>query len=303
MHDKAGHRKTFMALSVDVEDWFHSENVKAAVPGNWAECESRVEANTMRILQILANHGKPATFFVLGWVAQRFPRLVREIVDGGHEIASHGYRHELVYALSAEKFRQDVLRSKCLLEDLSGRTVKGYRAPCFSITPWAIDVLKECGFAYDSSMVPSLAHDRYGRISGIAASRPVFSLAEGFYEICVSCRPCGSRGIPWGGGGYFRLLPYPVWRQGIRAIVAGGLPYVFYIHPWDMDPGQPRVSSVKWGNSFRQQVGLTRCEQRFESLVAEFDWMTLAGLLESWREHANLGAANRAGMSRPGIAA
>lgn len=297
-----GH-SSHLALSIDVEDWFHSENVKAAVPADWSSCESRVERNTMRILEILDEHSQHATFFVLGWVAERFPGLVRAIAGAGHEVASHGHHHELVYQLTPARFRDDIIRSKSLLEDLSGRPVSGYRAPCFSITEWAIPILRECGFRYDSSMVPTLAHDRYGKVAGLRATRPIFPLGDGFHEICVSCRPCGASGIPWGGGGYFRLIPYAVWRQGMRAILSGGLPYVFYIHPWDMDPGQPRMTGLHWTNRFRQRVGLARCEDRFEHLVGEFDWLTMEGLLERWVEDQPDTAASMMVSPQTGIAA
>ena len=273
-----------LAMTIDVEDWFHSENVKSAVPRRtWDSCELRVQRNTMRILEILEEHGARATFFVLGWVAARCPGLVRAIADGGHEVASHGYGHELVYRLRPDEFRQDVVRSKGLLEDLTGLPVRGYRAPCFSITEWALEILRDAGFEYDSSVVPTFAHDRYGRVGGFAAGKPIVDLGGGFQEVCISCLPIGDRGIPWGGGGYFRLVPYACWRHGVHAILASGLPYIFYIHPWDMDPGQPRVRGLKMRNSYRQRLNLGRCEKRFSSIIGEFEWMSVASLLKTTR--------------------
>ena len=272
-----------VALSIDVEDWFHSENVKAACPRqSWGTLPSRVEKTTLRLLEILADKDVRATFFVLGWVAQRCPALVREIAAQGHELASHGFGHELVYRLTPESFRDDVIRSKLLLEDLGGVPVRGYRAPCFSITDWAIPILRAAGYAYDSSAVPSLTHDRYGRLSGVDRRSPILELAEGFHEVSVPCLPLRRLGFPWGGGGYFRLVPLPVWRQGMRLIRRGGQPYVFYIHPWEIDPDHPIPSSVTPLNRFRQTIGLSRCEQRFSRLVADFDWITVGRLLDGF---------------------
>jgi polysaccharide deacetylase family protein (PEP-CTERM system associated) len=168
------------ALSIDVEDWFHAANLGVAREA-WEQCELRVERNTMRMLEILDACNARATFFVLGWVAEKCPQLVRAIAAAGHEVASHGYGHEFVYSLRPSEFRSDVLRSKQYLEDLTGKPVRGYRAPCFSITEWAIPILQDVGFDYDSSVVPSVAHDRYGRLDGMDAGRPVVLLREGFF--------------------------------------------------------------------------------------------------------------------------
>jgi len=272
------------ALSVDVEDWFHTDNMKGVIPREaWDKCQLRVEQNTMRLLEILEARKARATFFILGWVAVRCPQLVRAIVAQGHEVASHGYAHQHVYSLEPDEFRQDIVRSKAVLEDITGRPVRGYRAPSFSITDWAITILQEEGFRYDSSMVPTVAHDRYGRLSGIEAGKPIVLLRDGFYEVCVSCLPIGERGIPWGGGGYFRFVPYGVWLRGVRAILNSGLPYVFYIHPWEIDPGQPRVQGMKVTHQFRQRVNLHRCEGRFAALVSAFQWMPVCDLLDRWQ--------------------
>ena len=203
------------SLSIDVEDWFHADNVRDVLTREtWESCELRVERNTMRILEILQSSNARATFFVLGWVAEKCPQLVRAIAAAGHEVASHGYGHEHVYSLGPDEFRSDVLRSKQYLEDLTGKAVRGYRAPTFSITDWAIPILQEVGFDYDSSVVPSIAHDRYGRLDGMDAGRPIVSLRDGFYEVCISCIRLGKRGIPWGGGGYFR-------RHSLSAMALG----------------------------------------------------------------------------------
>ena len=271
------------ALSIDVEDWFHAYNVNGVIGrGDWENCELRVECNTMRMLEILDETHARATFFILGWVAEKCPQLVHAIADAGHEVASHGYGHEPVYSLEPREFRSDVLRSKLFLEDLTGKPVRGYRAPCFSITDWAIPILQDLGFDYDSSAVPTVAHDRYGQLNGMDAGKPVVLLRDGFYEVCISCLRLGKRGIPWGGGGYFRLLPYALWLRGVRAIFESGIPYVFYIHPWEIDPGQPRVAGMTAINNFRQRINLHRCEQRFTALAGTFEWMPICDLVDRW---------------------
>lgn len=273
-------RTGMAAMSVDVEDWFQVENLKPVISrSSWESRESRVERNTMRILEILEEHGAGATFFVLGWVAERQPGLIRRIAESGHEIASHGYGHDLLYNLSPDEFRSDVTRSKGILEDLTGTRVIGYRAPSFSITDWAVSILQDLGFEYDSSVFPTVAHDRYGRLTGVGAGRPILELRPGFHEVCISCLPVGNRGLPWGGGGYFRMMPYGAWQAGVRKILGSGSPYVFYIHPWELDPGQPRVPGLGALNRFRHYVNLDRCERRFRTLVSSFPWVPIRQIL------------------------
>ena len=185
-------------------------------------------------------------------------------------------------ALQPSEFRSDVLRSKQYLEDLTGKPVRGYRAPSFSITEWAIPILQDVGFDYDSSVVPTVAHHRYGRLNGMDAGRPVVLLRDGFYEVCISCIRLGKRGIPWGGGGYFRLVPYLLWLWGVRRILQSGTPYIFYIHPWEIDAGQPRVTGIKATHAFRHRVNLQRCEERFAALVGACEWIPLCDLIDGW---------------------
>jgi polysaccharide deacetylase family protein (PEP-CTERM system associated) len=222
-----------------------------------------------------------STCFVLGWIAERCPSLVQRIAAEGHEIASHGYGHEVLARLSADEFRADVQRSKALLEDLTGVEVTGYRAPNFSITDWAIPILEDEGFAYDSSAFPTVAHDRYGRLTGMEPGRPVVELRPGFHEVCVSCLNVGSVALPWGGGAYFRLIPYPVFRAGVARIRSAQPPYVFYIHPWELDPGQPHVDGIAAGYRFRHYTGLKRTERRFAALLGDFAWTTMRELLDA----------------------
>lgn len=274
-------------MSIDVEDWFHVENLKSAIArDSWDVCESRVERNTDRMLELLAERGVACTCFILGWVAERCPDLVRRIAGAGHEIASHGYGHELLYEIGEEAFRADLDRSKKLLEDLTGASVRGYRAPSFSITDWAIPILQDLGFEYDSSAFPTVAHDRYGRLTGMEAGVPIVDLRPGFAEICISCLDLGRRGLPWGGGGYFRLIPYWIFRRGVRRILDGGRPYVFYIHPWEIDAGQPRVKGLRASHRFRHYVNVDKAGARFESLLGDFEWTTMAGVLERFRADA-----------------
>jgi len=270
------------AFSVDVEDWFHVENLKGVIArDSWDRLELRVERNVERILELMAEHGAHGTWFVLGWVAERLPALVRTIAAAGHEIGSHGFGHERVDTLSAEQFRADVRRSKALLEDILGAEVIGYRAPCFSITDWSIDVLREVGFRYDSSAFPIFAHDRYGKLRGVSAGgSALMEIRPGFHEVCVSSLPLCGFGLPWGGGGYFRLLPYRLFRAGVRRLLASGRPYVFYIHPWEFDPQQPRVAGLRWGHAFRHYLNLDRVEARVATLLVDFRWTTVRNLVE-----------------------
>lgn len=272
------------AMSVDVEDWFQVENLKSVVARDtWDRRELRVERNTDRMLELMASRAIRCTCFVLGWVADRCPALVRRIADAGHEIASHGYGHDLIYNLTHEQFREDIRRAKGVIEQTAGARVRGYRAPSFSITDWAIDILQEQGFEYDSSAFPTVAHDRYGTLRGMNAGEPVTLLRPGFWEVCVSTLKLGAKGVPWGGGGYFRLVPYPVFRRGVGAILRSGTPYVFYIHPWEIDPGQPRMRGLKRSHAFRHYNSLGRCEARFARLLADFEWTTVADVLARHR--------------------
>lgn len=270
------------AFTVDVEDWFHVENLKRVIArDSWDRLELRVERNVERILELMAEHGAHGTWFILGWVAERLPALVRSIGAAGHEIGSHGFGHELVDTLTTEQFRADVRRSKTLLEDILGVEVIGYRAPCFSITDWSIDVLREVGFRYDSSAFPIIAHDRYGKLRDVSASgSPITEIRPSFHEVCVSSLPLCGYGLPWGGGGYFRLLPYRLFRAGVRRLLVSGRPYVFYIHPWEFDPQQPRVAGLRRDHAFRQYLNLDRVEARVAALLVDFRWTTIRNLLE-----------------------
>jgi polysaccharide deacetylase family protein (PEP-CTERM system associated) len=285
-HDKTPSTTPPAAMSIDVEDWFQVENLKSVIPrDSWETQDRRVEANTDRMLEIMAQHGATSTCFILGWIAQRHPELVQRIAAAGHEIASHGFNHELIYNQSPEDFKNDVISARHLLQDLTGQAVVGYRAPSFSITDWSIDILAEAGYLYDSSSFPTVAHDRYGTLTGIEAGTPVAKLSSGITEVCVSCVSLGRRGIPWGGGGYFRLIPYSIFHRGVSRILKSGMPYVFYIHPWEIDAGQPRQTGLKRSHAFRHYVNLRRGESRFERLIRSRMWGTVQSVID-WHDAA-----------------
>ena len=268
------------AMSIDVEDWFQVQNL-GIDQKLWESNEQRVERNVERMLELLDQHNVTCTCFILGWIAERHPNTIKKIASAGHEIASHGYNHELAYDLTQEDFRKDISDAKKLLEDLTSKQVVGYRAPCFSITDWAIDVLQEEGYTYDSSSFPTIAHDRYGSLSGMENGVVVQEIREGFHEICVSCLDVFGKQLPWAGGGYFRLLPYNIFRAGVRRILKKNQPYVFYIHPWEIDGDQPRVQGISKQHTFRHYLNLKKCDRRWSRLLGDFNWTTVADLLQA----------------------
>jgi polysaccharide deacetylase family protein (PEP-CTERM system associated) len=260
------------ALTIDVEDYFQ---VSAFAPyiarADWDRRECRVEHNVGRILELLAAADVRATFFTLGWIAERYPALVRSIVAAGHELASHGYGHERASDLDEPAFRADVVRAKSLLEDLGGVAVRGYRAPSFSIGErnwWAFRTLEDAGYRYSSSIYP-IRHDHYGMPDAPRFAHRV----GGLVEIPVTTVRLLNRNLPSSGGGYFRLLPYSVSRWLIRRVNRqDGEAAVFYFHPWEIDPGQPRVAGIDAKTRFRHYVNLPRMEGRLRSLLADFRW-------------------------------
>jgi polysaccharide deacetylase family protein (PEP-CTERM system associated) len=270
------------AMTVDVEDYFHVSVFDGVVPRHqWGTLESRVCGNTERLLEIFDAAGVRATFFTLGLVAERFPGLVRRIAEHGHEIASHGYAHRLVYDMTPEQFRDDVRRSKALLESSSGRPVFGYRAPSYSITPrslWAVDVLIEEGFAYDASIFP-IHHDRYG--IPLSPRHPYVLKRESgtLVEVPGSTVRVGPLNLPVAGGGYFRILPYAWTQWGIdRLNEREGRPAVFYMHPWEIDPCQPRLRT-SWLGQFRHYRNLDKTERRLRQLLRDFRFSTVLDVL------------------------
>lgn len=266
-------RRVINALSIDVEDYFQVEALEAAFPRErWDSCEMRVERNTERLLALFDDAGVKGTFFTLGWVAERRRGLIRRIVDAGHELASHGYAHQRVDRLGPERFRADISRAKQALEDAGGVAVRGYRAPTFSMgeqTPWAWSILEEEGYAYSSSVYP-VRRDLYG--SPDAPLTPYRPDGTRLLEIPISAVRIGPRTWPCGGGGFFRLLPYALSRAAISRVNAdGGRPAVFYLHPWEVDPGQPRVRAP-WKSRLRHYLNLSRTEARLRRLLRDARW-------------------------------
>jgi|SRR5471030_75248 len=263
------------AMTIDVEDYFQ---VSAFAPhidrASWPQRECRVEANIARILAILAEGGVHATFFTLGWIAERYPQVVRDIVAGGHELASHGYGHLRASDQDRAGFTDDIVRSKAILEDLGGRAVRGYRAPSFSIGPanlWALDALQEAGYRYSSSIYP-IRHDHYGM-----PDAPRFAFHPnghgGLLEVPITTVRLIRRNLPAGGGGYFRLLPYALSRWLMRQVnQRDGQSAIFYFHPWELDPGQPRPDGLGWKTRFRHYVNLDRMDGRIRALTRDFAW-------------------------------
>ncbi len=262
------------AMTVDVEDYFHAQAFAGCIErDSWDSIPCRVEANTHRILEQFARTGTRATFFTLGWVAKRYPDLVRRIVDDGHELASHGYGHQLVHELSPAQFRADLLLAKDTLEAISGVKVRGYRAPTFSIgpkNPWAFDVLADTGHTYSSSVYP-VRHDLYG-----APEAPRFPYRPGsgpLIEIPMTTLKVGSRNFPIAGGGYFRLLPYAIYRRALKRFnVQEKRPGIFYFHPWEVDADQPRVDRARRLSKFRHYVNIGSVPGRLERLLHDFNW-------------------------------
>jgi len=274
-------------LSVDVEDWFQTYNYERIIPRDtWNACELRVEANTRRLLDILGRKGVRATFFVLGWIADRVPGLVRSVLEDGHEVATHGYSHRRLIDLNAESFREDLRRSLDSLNAAGATRVQGFRAPSFSLvrdTQWALDVLTEYGLEYDSSIFPTGAHQDYG-ISD--APLRLHRIRENLWEIPMTALEVLGRRLPVGGGGYFRHFPYSLTRFAMRRVNAEGRPVVFYLHPWELDPHQPRPAAPAW-RIFRQTVGLGRTAERLERLLDDFKFVPLEEMLAAGRAEAS----------------
>jgi polysaccharide deacetylase family protein (PEP-CTERM system associated) len=262
------------ALTVDVEEHFQVAAFERTIPrDDWDTTESRVDANTRRVLDLFAAHDCKGTFFVLGWVAERHPSLVRRIVADGHELGSHGYEHTRLHQFTPEQFRADVVRTKRILEDVGGVPVRGYRAPSYSINAknlWALDVLLEAGHVYSSSIYP-IRHDLYGMPE--APRFPFRVRTDGILEIPVTTVRLGNRNFPCGGGGYFRLLPYGAYRWMLRRVnERDGQPGLFYFHPWEIDPGQPRVSQAPLRSRFRHYLNLDAMHARLGRLLTDFSW-------------------------------
>ena len=283
-HFASSERPIVNAMSVDVEDYFQVSACDGVVRrASWGEFESRVSANTERLLELFSDSGVRATFFVLGWVGERFPNLIKQIAACRHEIASHGYAHRLVYDLFPDEFRDDVRRAKAVLEDIAGVSVRGYRAPSYSITKqslWALDVLIEEGYSYDASIFP-IHHDRYGIPDSPRHVHVMDRRAGSIAEVPASTVRYGGVNFPIAGGGYFRLLPYWWTRAGIRHVnQVERRPAIFYLHPWEVDPEQPRIAAGLVSR-LRHYRNLHRTEERLRSLLRDFRFSTVANVAQS----------------------
>jgi len=262
------------AMTVDVEDYFQVSAFEEVIDrDNWCRLPCRVEQNTDHILELFDGHDVKATFFMLGWVAERYPGLVRRIVDAGHELASHGYSHVRVTRQQPQAFSEDISKTRKLLEDTAGCGVQGYRAASYSIvneTLWAHDLLQEAGYRYSSSVYP-IHHDLYG-----IPDAPRFAYRHkvgGLLEIPITTVSLFRHNLPCGGGGYFRLLPYRVSRWAMQRVNGTDrMPCVFYFHPWEIDPGQPRQAGISRKTRFRHYLNLGRMQARVERLLDDFSW-------------------------------
>ncbi|WEN41424.1 Peptidoglycan deacetylase [Thauera sp. GDN1] len=261
------------AFTCDVEDYFQVSALAPHFPRNqWDSVPCRVEANVERVLELLDGHGVRGTFFTLGWIAERFPQLVRRVADAGHEVASHGYGHQRASELTPEAFRADIRLAKAILEDITGRAVTGYRAPSFSIGTanlWAHDCIAEEGYRYSSSVYP-VRHDHYGIPD---APRFPWRLPSGLVEVPITTLHLFGRNWPAGGGGFFRLLPYALSRWQIAHFnTRDKRPAIFYFHPWELDPDQPRVTDATTKIRFRHYINLSRTAARLDRLLSDFSW-------------------------------
>ena len=271
------------AMTIDVEDYFHVSAFANLIQiCDWDNYESRVENNTFKLLEILKTKNIIATFFVLGWVAERYPGLIKSIKNEGHEIACHGYSHQLIYNQEKKIFREETIRSKQILEDLIQEPVIGYRAASYSITKrseWALDILAELDFKYDSSIFP-VRHDRYGM-----PHSPVFphllktSSGKTIIEFPLSTVKVLGYRLPISGGGYFRLFPYWLSKLGLKSINMGDRPFIFYLHPWEIDPEQPRIKA-NIVSRFRHYNNLNKCETRLKHLLSTFEFTTTSNVLK-----------------------
>ena len=273
------------AFTVDVEDYYHVSAFETQVErSQWSHYESRVARSTQRILDLLDEHQTRATFFVLGWVAKHVPQLVKEIASRGHEIGSHSYWHRLIYRLTPEQFRADVCRSRDVLEDLIGKPVVMYRAPSFSITKkslWALEILVEEGFSADSSIFPT-HHDRYGIPDAKRHIHTIDTPAGPLLEFPPSVFRVGRVNIPISGGGYFRAEPWPIYKRlARRCVKRTEHPLMFYIHPWEVDPEQPRMHHSSIATRFRHYVNLRHTEDKLKQLLESFRFAPMGNVLQN----------------------
>ena len=285
--DEVAAKESFInAFTVDVEDFYQVSAFEKYIPRDtWEEYPQRVPDSTATILDLLTEKGVKGTFFVLGWVAQKFPQLVRKIAENGHEIGFHSNSHSLIYNMTPEAFRNELHQGKAMLEDIVGAPVEAFRAPSFSITQkslWAFDVLVEEGFRYDSSVFP-IHHDRYGIPNAPIEIHPVETKSGTLWEFPPSVVRHFGMNFPVSGGGYFRLYPYWLTRRCLRGVHRAGRPFVFYVHPWEVDPEQPKLPFGSRATQFRHRVGLKRNLRKLQRLLSDFTFGTLSQTIEDWK--------------------
>jgi len=274
-------------LTIDIEDYFQVENFKKIVKfSDWDKYDTRVVRNTEKILDILDEAGTKGTFFILGWIAERYPELVKRIHQSGHEVASHGYAHQTIYSQSKEEFRMDLKKSKTILEDIIQTPILGYRAPSYSITKkseWALDLLMEEGFKYDSSIFP-IYHDHGGLPGANRYPYKIYNHREYMWEFPISTMRLLNQNIPFSGGGYFRMLPYNFVRSTIKKINKAGYPTIVYIHPWELDPEQPRIKAG-YLERFRHYINISKTEEKLRYLLGDFKFKPIKDYLGSERDN------------------
>jgi len=272
-------------MTVDVEDYYHVSAFSDVISkSDWGKYESRVANNTKILLELFSDFKIKSTFFVLGWVAERNPDLIRDIAGEGHEIASHGYSHQLIYNQTREKFKEETLRSKHILEDIIQKPVNGYRAASYSITQkskWALDILAEIGFEYDSSIFP-IRHDRYGIPEATTKPHLITTQAGNcIIEYPLSTLKIFGYSLPVAGGGYFRLYPYALTKLALERINKQNEPFIFYLHPWEIDPEQPKINA-SYLSKFRHYNNLHKCRTRLSKLLSEFKFDTVSNVLKNY---------------------
>jgi len=263
-------------LTIDVEDWFHTHNLKPAIDrDSWAEQESRVKRNVTRLLELFDRYDATGTFFVLGWIAEQYPGVVKAIDEYSHRIACHGYNHRLLTEQSPEAVRADLTRALDAIRSATDQRIVGYRAPSFSITDWATDILADLGFEYDSSLFRVASHDRYGSLD-TDSTNTISRLPNGLTEVQLPVVNLPGVDIPCAGGAYFRLLPYQIYRRIVEHVDGS---FVFYLHPWEIDPDQPRVTDVPLSYRLRHYTNLHKTEPRLSRLLHDFDWDPIESVL------------------------
>jgi len=286
-------------LTIDVEDYFQVENFKKVIKfSDWGKYEDRVVGNTGKMLEILDNAGVKATFFVLGWTAEKFPGIVSDISEAGHEVASHGYAHAPIYTLSPAEFRADIVKAKKILEGITGRPVLGYRAPTFSLTDkclWAVEVLAEEGFEYDSSVLP-VRHKTRGLPDAGRYPYRIVENGRSLFEVPISTTTFLGRNMAFSGGGYFRLFPYTYVKNRIKKINTDRHPAVVYMHPWEIDPDQPRIKADIAGR-FKHYVNISKTEKKMKRLLDDFEFGSIESVYCSEERDPRLRGDDTLGVS------